>query len=87
MDTRTKIIQILSSYGDSCETDFMDNGINSISFIKLLVEMEDEFGIEFEDEMLNIKQVPSLEALCAYIDELINPKNAESESIDIAEQA
>ena len=43
-------------------------GFNSISFIKLVLELEDIFNIEFDDELLSYKKFISLDNLCDYID-------------------
>lgn len=40
----------------------------SISFIRLIVEIEDEFGIEFDDTALGIGKFNSVQELCEYIE-------------------
>ena len=42
--------------------------LNSLNFIKLVVEIESAFDIEFEDEFLNYIEFPSLEKLCEYVE-------------------
>lgn len=44
-----------------------DIGINSITFIKIIVAIENEFDIEFSDEDLNCDKFPDLECLISYV--------------------
>ncbi|MFF2908932.1 acyl carrier protein [Paenibacillus sp. NPDC057934] len=44
-----------------------DIGINSLSFIKIIVLLEEEFSIEFNDEQLDVISFESVENLCDYI--------------------
>ncbi|EPR10462.1 acyl carrier protein [Ruminiclostridium papyrosolvens] len=58
---------------DSKFDDFLANvGITSMTFIKLLVEIETEFGIEFETGYLDIKKFESIRTIISYIEELLN---------------
>ena len=43
--------------------------LNSLSFIKIIVGMEMEFNIEFEDESLDFSKFTSLGDLCEYVEE------------------
>lgn len=40
----------------------------SITFIRFIVEIEDEFGIEFDDTALGIGKFNSIQDLCEYIE-------------------
>lgn len=42
-------------------------GINSISFIKLVVIIEQKFGIEFEDDKLDFNSYDTFDSIVAYI--------------------
>lgn len=44
-------------------------GVNSIIFIKLLVKMEKEFDVKFEDEMLNYQTFDTIGDLIRMIEE------------------
>ncbi|MCX8130467.1 MAG: acyl carrier protein [Clostridia bacterium] len=46
-----------------------DLGINSITFIKIVVAIEAEFGFEFNDDELNYDKFNSLSDVVKYIDE------------------
>lgn len=43
-------------------------GINSLGFIRLVVEIENAFQIQFEDDMLDIELFHSMQDLVAYIE-------------------
>ncbi|MNP84702.1 acyl carrier protein [compost metagenome] len=49
-----------------------DAGINSLGFIRLVVEIENAFQIQFEDDMLNIELFHSMQDLVAYIEREVN---------------
>lgn len=48
-------------------SDLSDCGINSMSFIKLIVALEAEFGFEFDDEKLEIEKVKTIQDIIDYI--------------------
>ncbi len=50
---------------------FLDIGLNSINYIKVVVSIEEKFGIEFDDELLDFEQFTSINTLCTYIKENI----------------
>lgn len=74
MDVREKIIEILSHYGDMMEGDFRDNGINSIEFIKIVVDLEEELNVEVDDRMLDVDKISSLDTLCEVLERLVEEK-------------
>ena len=63
----------LSTDADEIKLDsaLVNYGINSISFIKLVVLLENEFGFEIEDENLDYKKLATLEGLISYIESVI----------------
>ena len=80
MKIKNQIINILCRYLENVTEDEIQNnennllrlGINSIVFIKLVVEIEKEFDIEFDDEMLDYTQFNSLGMLCAYVEKCLD---------------
>ena len=72
-DTQRKIFQVIASnlnseIGDvTLETGFSDAGVDSITFIKIVVALESEFGFEFDDEMLLITAFPTIKSMIEYI--------------------
>lgn len=47
--------------------DFSKLEINSIEYVKLVVDLETAFDIEFEDEKLKAGSFRTIEDLCSYI--------------------
>lgn len=46
---------------------FAEIGVDSLSFIKIIVDLEQEFGFEFEDEMLSFLAFPTVKAMINYV--------------------
>lgn len=53
-------------------TDLIEYGVNSISFISLMLEVEKKYNIEFEDEYLNPSNFKNINAIAEYINKLLN---------------
>lgn len=47
-------------------------GVNSITFIKLIVSIEIEFGIEVEDDNLAFDKMDTLQSIVNYIETRVN---------------
>ena len=85
MDTKERIINIICNNLENISiNDILDNqndllklGINSIVFIKIIVELEKELDIEFDDEMLDYQKFNSLDVLCDYVDKCLNDSKTE----------
>ena len=77
-DTQAKIFQVIvsnlnSEIGDvSLGTFLSDVGIDSITFIKMIVALEGEFGFEFDDEMLLITSFPTIKSMIKYVETKID---------------
>ena len=52
----------------SLDMDFNSIGLDSITFIKTIVELECEFDFEFEDEMLLITKFPTVKSMVEYVE-------------------
>ena len=58
---------------DSCfQKGLVEIGLNSLLFIKLLVNIETEIDIEFKEEFLNPNFTSNLEQIVNYVDENVN---------------
>lgn len=83
MNTKERIIEIITKLtGDECVSERLnqnDNltqfGLDSVSFIKLVVSLEAEFDIEFEDEALDYNNYISFKMLCDYVENKIVAKS------------
>lgn len=83
MEIRDKIIEIISFHSDmenihqylNKNDDLTKLGMTSISFIKMVVDMEEEFGFEFEDEELDYSKFTSLNLLCSYMVDMMQINN------------
>lgn len=62
IDTKVDLEQVLKTSDDLTKI-----GLNSLSFIKLVVAIEGAFNISFEDEQLDYTKFLSLTDLCTYI--------------------
>ena len=71
-DEITKIIKDIIILTETIEniridTNLQDVGMDSISFIKVIIEIESYFNIEFPDEKLIITQAGTIKDLCDII--------------------
>lgn len=56
----------------SPDTNISQIGINSITFIKLIVALEKEFAIEFEEFYLDYSKFPDIGSISLYIESILN---------------
>lgn len=61
----TKDVQSLSN-----DSDLYEAGLTSLTTVNLMLAIEDEFDIEFPDNMLGRKTFGSIEALCEAVEQL-----------------
>ena len=65
--------QLNNQYNEiSLNTSLQEMGINSIDFISLIVKVEDEFNIIFEDDKLDMTKFPDILSLFSYIQQQTN---------------
>lgn len=73
-DIQKRAFDIIASNLDSkisdltTETEFTGAGIDSITFIKIVVALEGEFDFEFDDEMLLITKFPTIKKMIDYVE-------------------
>lgn len=58
----------------SSSDDLTDFGVNSISCIKIMVAIEQEFGIEFDEFNLDFSKFKTINSLSEYIEEVTSSK-------------
>lgn len=67
-----KIVAEKSNLEKSKELGLHDNlqdfGINSITFMKIVVGIEKEFGMKFDDEILSFENFQTLQSIVEYIE-------------------
>lgn len=56
---------------DFDEDNLIDLGINSLIFVKIVVNLESFFDFEFDDNDLNYEKFQNVEAICIYIKERV----------------
>jgi len=61
----TKDVQSLAN-----DSDLYEAGLTSLTTVNLMLAIEDEFDIEFPDNMLGRKTFGSIEALCEAVEQL-----------------
>ena len=77
MDIRNEICKIfvennVSEEQIDDETLLREVGINSLSFIKIAVEIENRFNVSFPEEKLLLDEFDNFRSLLDYVSELIN---------------
>lgn len=76
MNIREDIIEIIASIEEeksvrevlAVSDDLIQLELNSLSVIKIIVEIENKFNIEFDDELLDQNKFTSLRMLCDYVE-------------------
>lgn len=70
----TKILDVINKVLDEKDIHFMLHEMNaeflnidSITFIKIIVALEEAFDFEFDDEMLLISKFPTIESMIEYV--------------------
>lgn len=77
MDKLKKMV--IENLEDDIESINLDDGIenagiNSITFVKIVVCIESEFDIEFDEDSLDLSNFPTIESLAAYVEKKLNEK-------------
>ncbi len=71
-------IQNPNSVENVSDEKFMESiDINSIASIKIIVAIEDEFGIEFDNNLLDVELFQSLDGLVSYVQNKIRQRQGE----------
>ena len=75
MNIKNKMIEILNNLGNSIteldgetDIDLQEYIVDSLQFISFILSVEESFGIEFPDEMLQIENIKSLNAFCDIVE-------------------
>lgn len=69
---RKKVLEVIVNNIDiktKSEITMLSNiNVDSIAFITIVVELEKEFNIEFDDEMLLITKFPTVKSMVEYVE-------------------
>jgi acyl carrier protein len=73
MDIQEKLITLILSKHEGVEqinaqSNLLDLGFDSLKFIELVLKIEFEFGIEFDDEDLNYRKFTQVSEVADYIE-------------------
>ena len=80
-DNRERLLRFIKemlkndSFKPDLDTDLYSAGIDSLTYINLIVKIEQEFDIKFDFEMLDYKKLNSLRLLIDYTQELLGGRN------------
>ncbi len=82
-DIQAQVIKILkenTGKTDIADTDiingnFTDLGINSLSFIKIVVALEEAFNVQFDDSQINFEMFGKIETITGLIEKMMKEKN------------
>jgi len=73
-----EIVEVITSNIDeifsgelSLDLDFADIGLDSLTYIKLVINLESEFDFEFDDDMLLITAFSKLKTMVEYVESKI----------------
>lgn len=68
----TRVKKVLQEQKGDVEIDLDDDlvkvGYNSMEFIKLVINLEQEFDIEFDDDYLEYRQMNTISKIARYIE-------------------
>ena len=74
-----KVLELFNAYSPELKQDFVETklefiGINSIDFVKIVVDLEEYFEFEFDDEDLDYKKFEYITDICNYIRNITETK-------------
>lgn len=74
---RSEIVNLMVEAGElpdniRLDTTFKELEIESVTFISIVVEIEDHFEIEFDDENMLISKYKTVEDFVNYVENIIN---------------
>ncbi|MDM5436496.1 phosphopantetheine-binding protein [Bacillus hominis] len=65
---RKNLLEILSDYVNE-NGEYIVEFIDSLEFIQVVLSIENEFGVEFDDDMLTLESLTDVNQLASYIAE------------------
>lgn len=65
-----EIVEEANVNGDMLTQDLREVGMDSIAFVKVIIEIEDRYDIEIPDKYLKIQDMNTIEKMVAVLEEL-----------------
>lgn len=65
-----EIVEEANVNGDMLTQDLQEVGMDSIAFVKVIIEIEDRYDIEIPDKYLKIQDMNTIEKMVAVLEEL-----------------
>lgn len=73
-EIRQIVIENIEKLEINAETNFQDIGMSSISFLTIIVKIEEKFKIEFPNEKLLISKAGTIKNLCDIVTTILSSK-------------
>lgn len=73
-DIRKKVEEIIYSVGMEVKEDLSDQ-LDSLSFVTIIVEIEQAFGIEVPDDRLDFTELNTISGFTSLVQQLLNQEN------------
>lgn len=74
--TEEKIIQVIEKFQTNSQPTDATLAFDSITFIKVIVALEDEFGIQFDVDKIDIENFKTIQELAKYIESKLQAKES-----------
>ena len=76
MKTEERIIQVIEKSQTNSHPNDAPLAFDSIPFIKVIVALEDEFGIQFDVDKIDIENFKTIQELAKYIESKLQAKES-----------
>ncbi len=86
-DTRERVKKVINNTVENLEVEINDDtslielNINSLIFIKIMIQVEEEFNIQLENSILSNKEVTTFGELISLLEPIINKEGNEENEI------
>ncbi len=74
--TEERIIQVIEKFQTNSQPTDATLAFDSITFIKVIVALEDEFGIQFDVDKIDIENFKTIQELAKYIESKLQAKES-----------
>lgn len=69
------LLEILSLPDIDHDTNLLESGMDSMNFIRLVVELEDQFDIEVDDEDIILENFETVNNICSILSKYLDEDN------------